>query len=280
MKLQEILSLRGLPIATTRIIRNTINRDYIKEMISAGYFDLYQAVQKENKFKDSEYIVSFTDLEGTKSLLYGVFKVNGVKDILNLPDEVAAIKEPEKWISGRYFQYNMERVDMLKDLEERLVIDWGKATISWCQKDLNKEVVEILPHGFLKPFPGYQDVLLNFDELAKVIKNPNANRHWRIMLSNVCGVYLILDKVSGQQYVGSAYGKEGVWGRWSTYISTKHGNNKILIELLAQNEEKHKNFQFSILHVLPNSALKEDVIQLEGRVKEKLGSKVFGLNAN
>lgn len=280
MKLHEILSLRGFPIAATRIIRNTTNRDYIEKLISLGYFDLYQSVQKKDKFKDSEYIVSFTDLEGVKSLLYGVFKINGVKDILDLPDELAVIKEPEKWISGNYRQYEMERVDMLNDLEDRLVIDWGTSTIQWCQKDLNKEIVEILPDGFLKPFPGYQDVLLSFEELAKVVSNPDANRQWKRMLSNVYGVYLILDKKTGKQYVGSAYGKEGLWGRWSNYVLTKHGNNKILIDLLEQSPEEYKNFQFSILDVLPNSILKESVTQKESRIKEKLGSIAFGLNAN
>ncbi len=65
---------------------------------------------------------------------------------------------------------------MLKDLEGRLVIDWGKSTISWCQKDLEKEILEILPTGFIKPFPGYQGVLLSFEELTRIIKNPDANR--------------------------------------------------------------------------------------------------------
>jgi hypothetical protein len=280
MKLLEILNLRGFPIAATKIIRNTINREYIEKLISVGYFDLYQSIQKIDKFKNSKYIVSFTDLEGTKSLLYGVFKINGVKDIFDLPEELAAIEKPEKWIPGKYKQYEMERVNVLNDLEGRLVIDWGTSTIQWCQKDLNKEIVEILPDGFFKPFPGYQDVLLSFEELAKVVNNPDANRQWKSMLSNVYGVYLILDKKTGKQYVGSAYGKEGIWGRWSTYVLTKHGNNKILIELLEQSAEEYKNFQFSILDVLPNSILKESVIQKESRIKEKLGSIAFGLNAN
>lgn len=280
MKLDEILKLRGFPLSETRIIRNTINREYINALITAGYFDLYQSVQKQDKFKNSKYIVSFTDLPGTKSLLYGAFKINGVKDIVDLPEELAAIKEPEAWSAGQYRQYDMERVEMLKDLEGRLVIDWGKSTISWCQKELGKEIIEILPDGFLKPFPGYQDVLLSFEELTRIIKNPDANRQWQLMLSNVCGVYLILDKKDGQQYVGSASGREGFWGRWSNYVATKHGGNKILVELLNMEPEEYKNFQFSILHVLPKSALESDVTQLESIVKKKLGSRAFGLNAN
>lgn len=278
--LSEILEIRGFPISQTRIIRNTIDRDYIRVLIKAGNFDLYQAVQKEDKFKGSTHIVSFTDLPGTKSLLYGAFKINGVTNILDLPEQLASIKSPEKWIEGSYRRYDLQRIDFLKDLEGRLVIDWGKATISWCQKDLKKEVLEIRSAGFLKEFPGYQDVLLNFDELVRVIQNPEANRQWKMMLSNVYGVYLILDTTDGQQYVGSAYGQNGLWGRWSTYVATKHGNNKNLTELLMREPNRYKNFQFSILSVLPNSTLKDEVIKLEGIMKKKLGSRAFGLNDN
>ena len=64
------------------------------------------------------------------------------------------------------------------------------------------------------------------------------NKQWKMMLSNVYGVYLILDTITGQQYIGSAYGKDGLWGRWSNYIHTKHGGNKILIELLKESPSR------------------------------------------
>jgi hypothetical protein len=145
---------------------------------------------------------------------------------------------------------------------------------------LNKEIVQILPKGYLKEFPGYQNVILSFDELEKIINNPDSNKQWKNMLSKVFGVYLILDKTDGKQYVGSAYGKNGIWGRWSQYAKTKHGNNKYLIELLEEYPNRFKNFQYSILNVLPNSLMKEEVIEKENIAKEKMGSKVFGLNGN
>lgn len=280
MLFTEILKLRGLETTKIKLVRHTINRDYIQKIISSGNFDLYQSVQKAGVFKDINYFVSFTDLQGTKALLYGVYKINGMQKIQQLPDEISFIKEPEAWEEVQFYKYDIERVDLLNDLEERLVIDWGKATLSWHQKILDKEVIEILPNGFFKPFPGYQDVVLSFDELSKIIKNPDANRQWKMMLSNVYGVYLILDKKDGQQYIGSAYGKEGIWGRWSNYVNSKHGNNKILIELMESEPDRYKYFQFSILNVLPNSSMHEQVVQLESIIKDKLGSRAFGLNAN
>jgi len=280
MVLSEIIQLRGLNTSNMKIVRHTVGREYIKELIASGNFELYQSVQKVDIFKNIDYFISFTDMEGTKALLNGVYKVEGVEKIADFPKELNSIRNYENWGDGPYYKYDFKKDDSLSDLEGRLVIDWGKATLSWHQRKLDKEIVEILPVGYAKTFPGYQNVILSFEELSKIINNPDANRQWKVMLSNVYGVYLILDKTNGQQYVGSAYGKDGIWGRWSHYIQSKHGNNEMLIQLLNEDPLRYKNFQFSILNVLPNSSMHDEVIQLESTVKVKLGTRVFGLNAN
>jgi hypothetical protein len=206
--------------------------------------------------------------------------VNKVQKVSKLPDVLNPIIILENWGAGPFYFYDLIRDYSLSELEERLVIDWGSSTVSWCQKKLDKDVIEILPKGFAKTFLGYENVILMFNELEKIVKNPDVNRQWKMMLSNVYGVYLILDTTNGQQYVGSAYGKDGIWGRWSDYVHTKHGGNKILIELLTNDPMRYKKFQFSILNVLPNSSLREQVIQLEQITKTKLGTKTFGLNSN
>lgn len=75
-----------------------------------------------------------------------------------------------------------------------------------------------------------------------MVKSPEANRQWKVMLSNVYGIYLILDTTDGQQYVGTAYGTDGIWGRWRAYVQTKHGKNKDLIEILNQDPLRNKKF--------------------------------------
>lgn len=281
MKLYDILQLKGLTNNRIRIIRHTLDRNAeIRKLVASGYFELYQAYQKANIFKDADYVIAFRALEGRKALLHGLYKVTQVQEVGELPKILEPIALIENWGAGPYYYYDLIKDDGLNDLEERLVIDWGNALVSWYQKNLDKTVVEILPKGYAKPFLGYEQVILMFDELEKIVKNPDANRQWKMMLSNVYGVYLILDTTNGQQYVGSAYGKEGIWGRWSDYVQTKHGGNKILMELLANDPLRYKKFQFSIINILPNSSLQEQVIQLEQITKEKLGSRAFGLNAN
>ncbi|MGM0639873.1 MAG: GIY-YIG nuclease family protein [Thermotogota bacterium] len=280
MLLSEILKIRNINDKKIKIIRNTINRSYIKELFNKGLFEEYQSFQKSDIFKNFDYILSFTEYKGSQSLLYGFYKITNMKILNDFPENIKIIKENENWNEGPYYKYEFEKVDSLYDLEGRLIIDWGKSTLSWHQKLLNKEVVQIFPKGYLKEFPGYQNVILSFDELKKITNNPDANKQWKNMLSKIFGVYLILDKTDGKQYIGSAYGKNGIWERWSQYAKTKHGNNKLLIELLNNYPERYRNFQYSILNVLPNSLMKEEVIEKENIAKDKLGSKVFGFNGN
>lgn len=280
MVLSEILQLRGLSTNNVKIIRHTVSRGYIKELITTGNFELYQSVQKTDILKNINYFISFTDMQGTKALLNGVYRVQGVEMLFEFPKELVSIKNLENWGDGPYYKYDFQRDNSLSDLEGRLVIDWGTATLAWHQKKLDKEIVEVLPIGFAKTFPGYQNVILSFDELSKIILNPDSNRQWKVMLSCVYGVYLILDKTDGKQYIGSAYGKDGIWSRWSHYILTKHGGNMELVELLTNDPMRYKSFQFSLLNVLPSSSMHEEVIQLESAVKDKLGTREFGLNSN
>ena len=102
----------------------------------------------------------------------------------------------------------------------------------------------------------------------------------RLKDSSNAGIYLILDTSTGNQYIGSAYGEQGIWGRWSNYLTDGSGGNKKLLELIKDNESYKDNFQFSLLKTLPTSMLKKDVVNQERIFKEKLGSKAFGLNSN
>ncbi len=104
---------------------------------------------------------------------------------------------------------------------------------------------------------------------------------WRSALSNVKGVYLIADKLTGKQYVGSAYGDECIWQRWSAYAKDGHGGNRELQNLLSERGEKYKyNFKYSILEVCNMNLGNEYIIGRESYWKEVLQTREFGLNKN
>jgi hypothetical protein len=140
--------------------------------------------------------------------------------------------------------------------------------------------VEVLPAGYVMDWPGYHDMLLPLAELKAILAHPAANREWHRRLSAVAGVYCILNQATGDQYIGSAYGKDGILGRWRCYAETSHGGNQRLKERCEATAHYADHLVFSILHTLPTSATKDEVIALESLVKRKLGTRAFGLNAN
>jgi hypothetical protein len=178
------------------------------------------------------------------------------------------------------FQYELEDVSGFDDLKERVIIDWGKAAIKWEQLITNiKEVVEIQPGLNYRRFIDYFDFILGFDELQEIAQNQYPD--WRKMLSATKGVYLINDSKSGKLYVGSAYGEDGIWGRWMSYVSTGgHGGNKSLKDLVQRNSDYANNFKFSILMLLPSTITASEAIQKEKLFKNKLGAISSGLNNN
>ena len=138
-------------------------------------------------------------------------------------------------------------MDLLQEYEDRLIIDWGRGTLAWHQSgSLEKPVVAIQSHG-AEVFSGYENLILSFDQLNTIINNRPVYESWHTALEAVKAVYLIVDTVSGQQYVGSAYGDDGLLGRWKAYIDTRDGGNKKIKELLRKEPERYHKFQFSIL---------------------------------
>ncbi len=223
----------------------------------------YQRHQDKPIFDNCDYIVSFLGEEGTLSRFIGVYKIQSV----------------DKSQDGIW--YEIKEVDDFEDLKERIIIDWGKSTLSWHQYIENeKEIVEILPEGMGQPnFTDYTEFILNFTDLKKIIDNEN--HIWKRMLSSVCGVYLITDTDKGKYYVGSAYGKEGIWGRWKTYAKSEGtGHNKKLVELVNQDKNYAKNFTFTVLAILPKTITNAEAIRKENLYKEKLGTRKFGHNKN
>lgn len=125
-------------------------------------------------------------------------------------------------------------------------------------------------------FPGYSNVNITWRELELIINREN--REWMTALKNQKGVYLITDRSNGKQYVGSAYGSEMLWGRWSTYIYNGHGGNTEFKKLKF--DYIKENFQYSILEVADSKASDEYIISREGWWKEALLSRKFGYNSN
>ena len=125
---------------------------------------------------------------------------------------------------------------------------------------------------------GYEKVLLTYNELKEIVENTTDYELWQTALSAINAVYLIVDMETGSQYVGSAYGKDGL--RWRFYVDSLHGNNKLMKDLICNHPDRYKHFQFSILQILSKSTPDEEIIHAEALWKKKLCSVQFGMNDN
>ena len=91
--------------------------------------------------------------------------------------------------------------------------------------------------------------LLIYIELTLILEKEYPE--WKKMLSAVNCIYIITDRKTGKNYIGSTYGKEGIWGRWKEYAKTGgHGNNVTLQKLYDQDNSYPNNFSWSILETL------------------------------
>ena len=234
-------------------------------------------------FKDGQYILNFVGTQGTTGRFEGCYLVKGVRSMegITLPESFPI--KPEK---PPVFYYDLEKTDIMSDYVERLLIDWGKGARNWCHNGTTeKEIVALMPHRnaqLVSKLTDFENMRLSFDELESIIAAPDFYSDWVGALSTTYAIYLITDTVSGKQYVGSAYGKNGLYGRWSEYVNTRHGGNKKIKELLKEDSERYHKFQFSILQILPKSLAVDNTsaIEIESLWKSKLNTIKFGLNDN
>jgi hypothetical protein len=173
-------------------------------------------------------------------------------------------------LAGSCDTYDLTPVESYNDLVGKLFIDWGPGYRAWIQRadKQNKRITELRLEFKEPDFPGF----MNFVEpLSKLNSLPTG---WGSTLQNSKGVYLLTCPKTKEQYVGSAKGLRGFWGRWQEYIQTGHGGN------LALKSRDHSDYQVSILEVAGTSATEEDISIMEGRWQSKLQSREMGLNRN
>lgn len=209
MKFQELLAGKQINWDRVKLIRHNLTKEEIAANYERGYLELYQSVQNHARFRDCDMVISFLGTEGTNGVFQGCYRVGGSKPYIRT-------KFPEDFVpdSGmteeKSVVYELVKTDLLADMKDRLVIDWGKGTINWCQNGTTeKELLEIRPAVSEISFSSYDKVLLSFETLHKIVYNKAAYKEWEEKLSAVAGVYLITDTKTGKHYVGSASGEQG-----------------------------------------------------------------------
>ena len=219
------------------------------------------------------------------------FECETVIGLIQLPDAT------DRWLfAGAYrvvgrhegnstrFHYVTELLSGQDDLIGRIVVKYKKPfrnSYIWGHTygdQLGIAQVLDLPLS-IGEFCGYNNVRLSHAKLRVIVQKREPS--WWSALSNVGGVYLIMDTAAGKAYVGSAYGSGGIWQRWCVYADVCHGNNFELKALLREKGEQYAdNFQYSVLEIADPQATLEQVLERECHWKNVLMSRQFGYNSN
>lgn len=274
----DVLRKVGLEPAKVKLIRHALTDKGFKSCYDKNMVLEYTRQQKSGFSKNYDYWCVFISGKGTLAKLFACYRVgNSVPDT---PDVMPRDFPHPEWFQGENAYFDLEHIDLLKDYEGRLTIDWGNSARMWHQKGTTEKPIVAIQADEKKVFSGFENLILTYDELKEIVENPTIYEAWHTALSSVNAIYLIVDQETGKQYVGSAYGKDGLLGRWSCYVNSLHGNNKLMKELICDHPERYHYFQFSILQILPKTATDDEVIQTESLYKKKLLTIPFGMNDN
>lgn len=270
-----ILLEAGLLLGGVRLLRHKDKRaargrtPYELWRDNRQQFDSYQSTQSlgsQGKLA-APYWASFVVTPSGETMFVGVYRVKN-RRLLEQDTPMPHMDGVDK--AGTCYYYDLELDQALGDLIGKLIVDWGLGDRAWIQRAdrQNKPVTELRRKFKEAEFPGF----LNFMEpLSRLDKIPKS---WIVALQSSRGIYLLTCPRTREQYVGSATGTEGFWGRWQDYVSTGHGGNVVL------KSRNPSDYQVSILEVAGTSLTEHDILKKEGQWKSKLQSQEMGLNRN
>lgn len=280
IKLVDILNIKKEDFANYKIHFATglpnKKEPYYKFLINK--FDEFQAEQTNKNF-NRKYVISLIYYDKDIWLFGGVYKVNNQN-----PQPVA---HNDGWSGWRY---DLTLTDNQKDLIGRVFVYYKKEfRASYpCLELQTKNGVNLADMCIssildkrvtINDFNGFDKVNISYQTLKHIIDYNIST--WKSALSNVKGIYLIVDTHTGKQYVGSAYGEDCIWQRWCNYAKNGHGGNIELKEILQNNGENYRyNFKYSILEVCNMNLGNDYIIERENYWKEVLMTRNFGLNKN
>lgn len=276
IRFNALLMAAGVDPSRVRLVRHRHKRRYQISVYRDAIrceprFEQYQAGQSNRRVIEqmcsAEVLASFVADPAGQTVFVGLWRVKGFESG-HLPDPYRIPPPPPK--DGSVI-IDLERMAALNEYSGRIIVDWGGGERAWVQyaHRRDKQIVELRRHAEEQHFPGFARFACGLHELDAL---PTA---WLEPLRASRGIYLLIHRPSGAQYVGSAAGADGFLGRWRGYTDG-HGGNAAMRDLAHRADE----YDVRILETVGSSATLEDVYDLESLWKEKLGSRAQGLNRN
>lgn len=270
-----LLESAGLAPSTVRLVRHRHRAKYQRTV----YFD---AIHRHPRFEEYQRgqgnprvvslmgsagaIASFVVDPANRTVFIGMWRVKGTR-----PGPSPDPYEPPSPPGPHSTVIELERMTELDGYSGRLVVDWGGGERAWVQyaDRRDKDILELRRSVEEPRFPGIGEFHCGLHEVESLPES------WLELLRAGRGIYLLVHRVTGAQYVGSATGAGGFIGRWRAYADG-HGGNLALREL----GHSADNYEAWILETAGSGASVEDIYAMESLWKNKLGSRAQGLNRN
>ena len=250
-------------------------------------FNAYQQTQTkqvEGEMTHAAYVAAFIGHEPGKALFVGLYSVEGWKPITpkeywQIPANVELRSFGQEGFTeesshSSILWFDLVLTDFYAHWKGKLIVRWpplDKNWHRWAHRPNNEmPVLAILEESALDAaMPEWDAIDLTWDELGVLPKRLKSKlSEWR-------GIYYIFDTSDGKGYVGSAYGESNLLGRWLSYATDGHGDNRLL------RQRDPRNFRFAILQRVSPDMEPGDVIQLESSWKQRLHTREpYGLNDN
>jgi hypothetical protein len=251
-------------------------------------FNAYQQTQGDKlervmqAMEGSGYVASFIGHEAGKALFVGLYAIGKSRlltydEYWSVPDHISlktlgmkGFTCDEKRSSVLWFDLLL--TDFYADWKGKLIVRWPSPERSWWRRAHRNEfpVLAVLEDSVLDAAMLEWDAIdLTWEQLGVL---PTRMRY---ALSQWRGIYYIFDSSDGKGYIGSAYGKDNLLGRWQDYAVSGHGANR----LLRQRDPKH--FHFTIIERVSPDMEADDIIRRENSWKQRLHTRQpHGLNDN
>ena len=249
LNFSDVLKNVGLDPKDVKLIRHALSDERFRECYKAGMAHEYTQHQKDGFSKGYSYWITFISDGGTYARLHSCYRVNG--SVPDTPDVCpAGLPDCEAMeYRGEMAFFDLQYVDLLKEYEGKLVIDWGGSARMWHQKATTEKPIVAIESKNQKPFVGFENLILSFDELKEVVENDTDYELWQAAM---------------------------------VYVATGgHGNNKGMISHLKSANHSCHDLQFSVLQVLSKALPDNQIIDAETLWKKKLLTyEPFGMNQN
>ena len=167
LNFSDVLKNVGLDPKRVKLIRHSLGDKVFKKCYDKNMVEEYTRVQSETFSNGYDYWCVFISDKSTTAKFFACYKVNG--GVIDTQDTKPKGFPLEDWFQGQRMFYNLERIDLLKEYEGRLLIEWGKSALAWAQKGTNEKPIVAIRDK--KIFSGYENAILTYGELREILFN-------------------------------------------------------------------------------------------------------------